>query len=250
MNHVGVCMSYTATLSLLDEVSKLHTTPLQQWIADGVQIKFWGDNVDKKKSVRDVRSDHHGSLLHMYSILAGRSRVDASELSHTGCVAPLSQLPADTFLPTSEDFAAVQSNLIVIVSRIITHYIDGLSVLSKSVPQHIQHKYSAEMGKKSEVIVLDVLMKNESSRSDMIDIMKCMQDYLGKEYPSERRVPSGGDQLTCERQVGAQRHTMDGDTIQDRLGILEPVTEDWHCLVCFLSVSLHAITASIITHVQ
>ena len=235
MNHVGVCMSYTATLSLLDEVSKLHTTPLQQWIADGVQIKFWGDNVDKKKSVRDVRSDHHGSLLHMYSVLAGRSRVDASELSHTGCVAPLSQLPADTFLPTSEDFAAMRSNLIVIVSRIINHYIDGLSFLSKSVPQHIQHKYSAEMGKKSEVIVLDVLMKNESSRSDMIDIMKCMQDYLGKEYPSERRVPSGGDQLTCERQVGAQRHTMDGDTIQDRLGILEPVTKDWHCTVLCVS---------------
>ena len=79
--------------------------------------------------------------------------------------------------------------------------------------------------------MLDVLMKNESSRSDMIDIMKCMQDYLGKEYPSERRVPSGGDQQTCERQVGAQRHTMDGDTIQDRLGILEPVMDDWHCLV-------------------
>ena len=174
----------------------------------------------------------------MYSILAGRSRVQANELSCTGCVASLSQLPADTFLTTSEDFVAVRRNLVIFVSNIITHYIDGLSVLSKSVPQHIQHKYSTEMGKKSDVIVLDVLMKNESSRSDMIDIMKCMHDYLGKEYPSEKRVPSGGDQLTCERQIGAQRHTMDGDTIQDRLGLLEPVTEDWHCLVCFLSVSI------------
>ena len=63
----------------------------------------------------------------MYSILTGRSRVQASELSRTGCVAPLSQLPADAFLPTSEDFVAVRSNLIVLVSRIITRYIDGLS---------------------------------------------------------------------------------------------------------------------------
>lgn len=54
MNHVGVCMSYTATLNLLNEVSKLHTTPLKQWIADDVLFKFWGDNVDKKKGVRDV----------------------------------------------------------------------------------------------------------------------------------------------------------------------------------------------------
>ena len=94
------------------------------------------------------------------------------------------------------------------------------------------------MASKSEVIVVDVLMKNEAKHSDMIDIMSRMQEYLGKNYPSDRRVPSGGDQLTCERQVGAQRHTMCGNTAQERLGILEPVTEDWHCLVCFLSVSV------------
>ena len=55
----------------------------------------------------------------------------------------------------------------------------------------------------------------------MIDIMKCMQGYLGDNYPDERKVLSGGDQLMCERQVGAQRHTMDGDTVRDRLGLLE-----------------------------
>lgn len=53
----------------------------------------------------------------------------------------------------------------------------------------------------------------------------------------QMRVLSGGDQLTCERQVGAQCHIMDGDTVCDMPGLLEPVTEDWHCLVCLLSVS-------------
>ena len=55
-------------------------TPLQQWIADNVQITFLDDNDNiNKKSVQDVRSDHHGSLLHMYSILAGHSPIQASE---------------------------------------------------------------------------------------------------------------------------------------------------------------------------
>ena len=123
---------------------------------------------------------------------------------HWVCCSTLSASCQHVF---ANHFAAVRSNLVVIVSRIITCYINGLSVLSKSVLQHIQHKYSTGMGKKSEATVLDILMKNEASRSDMIDIMKCMHDYLGKEYPTERRVLSGGDQLTCERQVGAQRHT-------------------------------------------
>ena len=146
-------------------------------------------------------------------------------------------MSAHDFLPTSEDHLAVQQNLVVIVSRILTQYLDSLSVFSKSVSAHIPHKYSEEMGRKSEVVVLDVLMKNEAKHSDMIDIMKSMQGYLGANYPVEKRVLSGGDQLTCERQVGAQRHTMDGDTVCDRLGIFEPVTEDWHCLVSLLSVS-------------
>ena len=241
-------MSYTPTLKLIDDISKLHTIPLLQWITDDVLIKFWGDNVDKKRGVRDVRSDHHGSLLHMYSILAGRSRTNAKDLSPTGCVSSLSATSALEFLPSSEDHHAVRNNLVVVVSRILTQYIDSLSVFSKSVSAHIQHKYSKEMGRKSEVIVLDVLMKNEAKHSDMIDIMKCMQGYLGENYPDEKKVLSGGDQLTCERQVGAQRHTMDGDTVHDRLGILEPVTEDWHCLVSLLSVSR---TSSIVyTHIH
>ena len=43
-------------------------------------------------------------------------------------------------------------------------------------------------------------MKNEAKYSDMLDIMLKMQEYPGKNYPPERRVASGGDQLTCERQ--------------------------------------------------
>lgn len=88
------------------------------------------------------------------------------------------------------------------------------------------------MALQSKVVVLDFLMKNEAKHSDMIDMMSQLQDYLGDEFPSEHKVPSGGDQLTCERQVGAQRHRMDGDTVR------EPVTEDWHCLVVLLSVSM------------
>ena len=90
--------------------------------------------------------------------------------------------------------------------------------------------------KKSEVVVLDVLMKNEAKSSDMIDIMKKMQEYLGEGYPKDRRVASGGDQLTCERQAGAQRHMMCGNTPEERLELLEPQSEDWHCMVCVLTV--------------
>ena len=191
--------------------------------------------------MRDVSSDHQKSLVHMYSILAGRSRTPASHLSHQGTVADLAGLSYTEFLPTQDDVECVTSNLVVIVSRILTEYISDLSPLSKAVIKHIPHKYSAQMSKKSEVVVLDVLMKNEAKHSDMIDILKHIVGYLGDNYPHEKRVASGGDQLTTERQVGAQRHVMCGNRAEDRLDVLEPQTEDWHCLVVLLMVRMAVI---------
>ena len=79
------------------------------------------------------------------------------------------------------------------------------------------------MAYKSETVVLNVVPKNEAKHSDMIDIMNILH---GDALPSDRKVLSEGDQLTCEKQVCAQHHMMDGNTKQDRLGFLEPVCED------------------------
>ncbi len=221
----------------MDELSKTHSVPLTQWIEKGIVFKFWGDNVDKKRRVRDLRSDHKGTMLHMFSILVGRSRTPGPQFPHVGQISKLSEVPADFFLPTSDDVSRVKTNLTHLVSRVLTKYIPGLVCFAKIVPKHITHTYSKEMSHKSEVFTLDVLMKNEALHKDMIDIMGTLQKYLGEGYNNERRVLSGGDQLTKERQIGAQMHMMCGNSLLERLELLEPTSEDWHCMVCFLKVS-------------
>ena len=231
-----MCLSYNATLRLMEDISKLHKVPIEQWIKEGVVLKFWGDNLDKLKRVRDLRSDHLGEMMHMFSMIVGRSRTPAPELPFTGQIAQLNGAPPAHFRPCALDVAAVKENLVILVSRTLTEYIPSLAAFSKVVPRHILHRYSIEMSKKSEVAVLDVLMKNEAKHKDMLDIMSTFQGYLGESYPDDRPVLSGGDQLTCERQVGAQRHMMCGNTVRERLEHLRPVVEDWHCLVAFIGV--------------
>ena len=94
------------------------------------------------------------------------------------------------------------------------------------------------MAQKSEVVVLDVVMKNEAKHSDMNDIMQTLKGYLPQNYPNDRIIASGRDQLTRERQLAVQRHMADSDTPKERLQLLEPQIEDWHCLVVLLSVRL------------
>jgi len=144
--------------------------------------------------------------------MAGCSRTPGYHLPNIGKVKPITSISAESFLPTTTEISAVKTNIIVIVSRILTQYIHDLSPMSKAVTQHIIHKYSSEMSKKSEVVLLDVLMKNEAKASDMIEIMKKMHEYLSTDYSPERKVAAGGDQLTCERQAASQSHMMYGNT--------------------------------------
>ena len=144
-------------------------------------------------------------------------------------------------MPLQEDADKIKGNLVTIVSRVLKQYISGLIPLRNSILKHIRHIYTTEMSRKSEVVVLDVFMKNENKHADMIAIMSALQGHLGSNYNEERKVLSGGDLLTFE---GEQKHMMCGNTLRERLQILEPVVEDWHCLVSLLGVSYNYFTCA------
>ena len=93
LNHVSVCVSYSATLRLIEAVSKLHDIPLQKWIAEGATFKFIGDNIDKKRGVRGVRSDHSGQMMHMYSVLLAKSHIPSTNLQRSGQLADIEAIP-------------------------------------------------------------------------------------------------------------------------------------------------------------
>lgn len=234
LNHLSVTLSYCAVLKLVTKISKLHKRPIEAWISEGACFKFVGDNVAKKKGVRDIRSDHHGELVQMYSLLAVKGRVKGPSPVSTFSPLNLDSLKVTHFLPTMSDIEAIQDNLVVLVSRVLCEYIKPLQRYKRSVASHINHTHSKEMATKSDVIVLDVLHKNETKAADMIDIMIEEQSYLGDSF--EYTVMSGGDQVTCERQRCSKKHMLDSDTRSGRLEQIEPCVEDWHCLMSILGV--------------
>ena len=75
---MNATISYKATVSAVSEISKRHKVPISSWINEGAQFKFVGDNVDKKKGVRNLRADSHGEMKHMFSMIAVKSRVSSN----------------------------------------------------------------------------------------------------------------------------------------------------------------------------
>ena len=179
--------------------------------------------MDKTVGVRDLRSNHRGQMVHMYSMLVLKSRVSSSSLPITGNTGSSINSSALSFLPSHEDIVLIRKNLVVLVICVLCTYIKSLKPLNSVIPKHIIHQFSTEMSQKSDVHVLDVLMKNETCHSDTVDIMHRYQSFLADSFPEGHRVLSGGDLLTCERQTGAQRHLMDGDTNSRRLAYTDDI---------------------------
>ena len=77
LNHLNITLLYKDVLQTVSEIGERHLIPLQRWLEAGEYVQFIADNVDKRKSVRDVRSDSQAKLHHMYSMIAVKARKHA-----------------------------------------------------------------------------------------------------------------------------------------------------------------------------
>ena len=98
-----------------------------------------------------MRCDLQTKSLHYFNVYAVCDRIDSSQLAEIHQTPPKLQL--SDFLPSSEDYVVLKTNLQVIISRILCQHMDVFKTnFSKNVIRHIPHKYSKEMSGKSHIV--------------------------------------------------------------------------------------------------
>jgi L1 cell adhesion molecule like protein len=155
-------------------------------------IKLCGDNFDKTVKRRYMRSDKGHLSLHYFHSYAVLDRIDLSGLPDSilpGCFPDPNKIALE-LLPSASDDIALEQNFAILVSRVLaTHFKFFKFTFDDVVQGHIEHKFSAEMAKKSVVVScysiiftatimscnmqvpLGMQCKNETKGDDMVDIM-------------------------------------------------------------------------------
>ena len=89
---------------------------------------------------------------------------------------------------------------------------------------------------------LGVILKNENKKSEMIEIIETLQQYVpltGADNDQKaHQILFGGDQLTAARARGCAELRENSDSLTGRLKTLIPVPEDWHTQVTLLTVCI------------
>lgn len=80
------------------------------------------------------------------------NRVSGAHLNSTAPKANLVDVSNLRFLPTFQDQQHQRHNYIILTSRILVEYFDVLAPLADACAQHIPHKYTEELSKKSKKV--------------------------------------------------------------------------------------------------
>ena len=115
-----------------------------------------GDNIGKNVKRRYYRADQPGTRsLHYFHYYALKDRIDFSGLDEEPieCIQQDVKQVALSLLPSAEDDEALQKNICILISRVLY---DNVPYFKQSfdgtIEWHIQHEFTREMSKKSELV--------------------------------------------------------------------------------------------------
>ena len=121
-------------------------------------FRLVGDNLDKNVKPRDMRISHQTTSLHYFHAYALQDRISFQHLDTISTMVVPEDLNFSVFLPSEEDNIKLQSNLEILVTRMLIKHVPGLQHLSSRIHHHIEHQYSRNMALKSTVVCLCTLM--------------------------------------------------------------------------------------------
>ncbi|XP_071500371.1 uncharacterized protein [Diadema antillarum] len=186
------------------------------------------DNVNQHTRTRCSSTDHSNRQLNLVQCYAAVDRVPCFHLSDAHpSVEEIEAISGDVFLPTMKDIELLRMEYLVTIKRILSTHIPVFKDME--VTEHIPHPHSSETKKKSKIVPLGVLQKDETKVSDMIDVLDHLTQYVPKDSSSQPIISLlYGDQLSCERHRDAQNARVNEESQWDRLLGLHPAIQEWH----------------------
>nr|XP_002736791.1 PREDICTED: uncharacterized protein LOC100378528 [Saccoglossus kowalevskii] len=187
------------------------------------------DNVQKLSLSRYHTSSKQNKFLMWAMCFATQNRVPAMHLNDEKRELATT-IPLNYFLPSQEDWDALEKRMGVVVSRIICKHLTHFkSYYSDCVVEHIIHEQSELSKKKSKVINLGVVQENPGSSKGVLAIMKHLKKYVPMQPDgTPYTILCNGDQQSVERMIDARISMAASEDPANRLAGLEPAPQEFH----------------------
>lgn len=172
LNKVHVTLSHETKRNVLEDFADYSSERIISKIAEGMDGKINGDNLDIYVTSNDIRMDVKNKDNHFFASDFTFDRIETKHLDDKEPLENVDGISYTKFIPSGEEEAIYKKKpLGVLIGRIISEYIPALKWTKSITPSHIPHALENDMSKRSEIFWLPVMMKNEASYSDCVQIM-------------------------------------------------------------------------------
>jgi hypothetical protein len=171
-------MSYTR---IMDDIGSELTTKLRNWVADGRDIRVVFDNFDFRILANILLQNHRNSDMHWIAHYATYDRFATKDLDDTKPLVPdVKSFENVKYLLSPEEMDKMKNEFTILVGRVLVKFFSCMKPISSVIPQHIEHKFSNEMAKKSEIVMLPVVPYNQNKHSDVCQYLEWLQNLMFK----------------------------------------------------------------------
>lgn len=148
-----------------------------------MELRVTFDNFDFKILANVILKNHRNSDFHWITHYLTFDRISSAGLDDTKpLVNDINTFSNSSYLLHKDELQHFRKEFIVLVSRVLVEFFPCLSSLQSLIPEHIKHRFSAEMAKKSVIINLPIVPYNQSKHSDVVQYLEVLQELLTEVY--------------------------------------------------------------------
>ncbi|XP_067022428.1 uncharacterized protein [Acropora muricata] len=247
LNKWGICQSSDSWLRIMDDVGGNLESIIKELMNEGQERRVVYDNFDFRITPGQLTKARQNRDNHWISQYV---TFDTSGMNNSHSIADLSEFEIFGYLLNEAEEAKLRSDYIILVTRVFVKFISWLEALRECL-DHIKHRHSREMARKSIVVWLPVVSYNQNKHADVIKYLEWLQDFF-KEIvkdahqeddsedqnlnEDEHMIPIGGDLFGRERITGAKMLRKGCNHASEIFDNMSEVAEFWHTKQAFLSV--------------
>ena len=179
-NKLCLTLSAPSKINLLDECALENKKTASACIQKCPLCFLVGDNCDIRIQTNHQASDHAIKDCHYFAILLIFSRMEnqISQLSNIPPrIVPERVNTIEVLLIQPERLQLLQSYK-VIFGRLLVKNFEAFKWMESILPKHIPHQHSDSMARKSTVIPMRILFRNEVKHEDCVKILDETEDIL------------------------------------------------------------------------
>ena len=183
-NKLCLTLSSTSKINILDECKEQNKETAARCIQKCPLCFLVGDNCDIRIQTNHQASDHQVQDCHYFAILLIFSRM-ANELVQLSNVPPHiipENIEVSSVLLTDLEKRQLLSSYKVLFGRLMVKKFKAFQWMDRILPKHIPHQHTDVMARKSTIIPMRILLKNEAKYEDCVMILDETEDILQEHF--------------------------------------------------------------------